>query len=215
MKMTIAKIGLIFILASGGSTGSGQDVRPNHHPRHLEDGKLPSLVEDQRINHQEDPWLPPINLISNDHYEQGRLFLQDAYQQSQERSLQEGDYEDCLICGEMSIVTLPDTTVDVPTDGGFIMTLSCEELEEYGNIGNISSILCPLVQPLVQDLCGCEEVETDAPSSSPSSSVEPSNPVTTTETEASTDSGGIVPSTILSFICCIASLLVPIFVTSR
>lgn len=200
MTMTIATIVLLFILVSG---GHGEYTRQNeNHPHHLMDEKLQSLVEDERIQHRKDPWLPPIHLISADQYDEGRFFLQYRHyqqqlQQEQQRSLQEGDYEDCPICGELKEITLPDATVEVPTDGGTIIRLTCEELEEYGNIGNISSVLCPLLQPMVQDLCGCEDMETDAPSSVPASAMEPPNPVTTTEPPA--NSAGTVTSTITSF----------------
>jgi hypothetical protein len=192
--MAIATVVLLFILFS---SGNGQTSK-HSHPHQPDAGTMPSLVEEERFHHKENPWLPPIHhLMSNEQYHGGTLFLQERnYQQLPQRSLQGGDYEDCPVCGEMKRVTLPDATVDVPTDGGSIMRLTCEELEEYGIIGNISSLLCPLVQPLVQDICGCEDMETESPSSIPSSSssTEPPNPVTATE--QSTSSGGTVPSTI-------------------
>jgi hypothetical protein len=82
------------------------------------------------------------------------------------RDLEEEEADDCPVCGDLKMITLPDSTVQVPAeDGTTTMDLTCSELQELGNVGNISSVLCPLVQPLVQDACGCEDIATVAPSS--------------------------------------------------
>jgi hypothetical protein len=211
--MTIATVVLLFILVSGGYS---DDARLSHIEAQ-EKGHLLSLVAHKGIHQKDDLWLPTY------HYDEGRLFLLDRhYRKQQQRSLQENTYDDCLICGENKRVTSADATVDVPTEGGSIMTMTCEELEQYGNIGNISSILCPLIQPLVQDVCGCEEMETQSPSSVPANSMEPLQPVTTTTTTPTTtattntpiNSGGTMPSTFFSLMWGLATVVLSILVTA-
>lgn len=87
--------------------------------------------------------------------------------------------DDCAICGDLKELTLPETTITVPT---LTEDVTCQRLEEWGNTGNISSALCPLIQPLVQDMCGCQDKETTTtaepatPSSQTSSGGEGSSP---------------------------------------
>ena len=81
------------------------------------------------------------------------------------------DLVECPICGEDKYPTIKDAEVAVPTQQQGLLTLTCEELEENGKTGNVSSIECALIQPLVQDLCGCvSEDASTPPVSSPSES---------------------------------------------
>ncbi|KAG7360230.1 hypothetical protein IV203_035329 [Nitzschia inconspicua] len=139
--------------------------------------------------HQDEEWSKLTTI--NHQNKQERRTLSD-YQQTQQsfgRSLQINDIEisECSICGEGRKVTLPETTVEVPTDSRSIMIVTCHELERYGHKGNISSILCPLVQPLVQDFCGCEDDQiltpTDAGGSNPT---EASNTTMTSDNPTAT-----------------------------
>lgn len=70
-------------------------------------------------------------------------------------------------------MTLPDVVVDVPfplqqlqqqpqgrDDDG---ETTCSDLQQSGVVGRISSIECPLVQPFVQDTCGCVSLSTTSP----------------------------------------------------
>jgi hypothetical protein len=70
----------------------------------------------------------------------------------------------CNICGEGRIMTLPENVVESmafpiqqmhEVEGRNDIIITCNDLQRSGSMGLISSIECPLVQPFVQDLCGC------------------------------------------------------------
>ena len=74
----------------------------------------------------------------------------------------------CSVCGENRKMTMPIVMVDVLLEQG-LASMTCQELEEKGRNGSISSIECPLIQPMVQDQCGCVSEETSGPVGAPSS----------------------------------------------
>lgn len=88
----------------------------------------------------------------------------DSNNEAQQRALQaeDGDNFICPICGDDASITLPTAELAVPALSGDLVTWTCEDLEASGILGNISSIECPLIQPLVQDVCGCEQGTSDS-----------------------------------------------------
>ncbi|KAG7350588.1 hypothetical protein IV203_009948 [Nitzschia inconspicua] len=133
--------------------------------------------------HQDEEW----SKLSTNHQDKDRRTVSVSdYQQTQQsfgrslHNINDIEISECSICGERRKVTLPETTVEVPTDSRSIMIVTCHELERYGHNGNISSILCPLIQPLVQDFCGCENDQTLTPTGGDGSNpTEASNTTTT------------------------------------
>jgi hypothetical protein len=59
----------------------------------------------------------------------------------------------CPVCGEGKEMTIPDGTVTVPQNGEF----ECAQLVRFADQGTIDRQTCALVEPFVQEPCGCIE----------------------------------------------------------
>mmetsp|Transcript_8307 Transcript_8307/g.13146 ORF Transcript_8307/g.13146 Transcript_8307/m.13146 type:complete len:492 (+) Transcript_8307:196-1671(+) len=70
----------------------------------------------------------------------------------------------CNICGDGNEVTSGDATVETPENGSF----TCNQLVDLGMNGMIKDVECSLLQPAVQDPCGCSpKKSSDAPAPAP------------------------------------------------
>jgi len=88
----------------------------------------------------------------------------------------------CSVCGEDDTVDNPDTVISVP---GF-EDVTCGELEESGNLGQIKEDICELLPIAINDVCGCSPTPSPTPAPTPNPTPEPTPEPTPDPTDSPT-----------------------------